>query len=163
MAATLAGYGTAPDQAFQLPHSKPSRKIRGGPSQARSPKVSNSPAPYFWLPKKNRTLAASGSLPIYREGRGWKLAEDARMEILPVRFQLEEAVAVYLAARLLLRHAGESSPAIQRAVSKMSTVVPADLRTACARLTERVDAKNDPTAAFLSLPLRGVPSGDRFS
>jgi hypothetical protein len=28
-------------------------------------------------------LSGSGSLPIYREGRGWKLAEDARMEILP--------------------------------------------------------------------------------
>ena len=96
-----------------------------------------------------KELSSSGSLPIYREGRGWKLAEDARMEILPVRFQLEEAVAVYLAARLLLRHAGESSPAIQSAVSKMSTVVPADLRTACARLTDRVDAKNDPTAAAI--------------
>ena len=92
-------------------------------------------------------LSGSGSLPIYREGRGWKLAKDARMEILPVRFQLEEAVAVYLAARLLLRHAGESSPAVQNAVSKMSTVVPADLREVCSRLTERFDPAIDPAAA----------------
>ncbi|MCD4751024.1 MAG: hypothetical protein K8R59_16755 [Thermoanaerobaculales bacterium] len=56
-------------------------------------------------------LSGSGSLPIYREGHGWRLADDAQMEILPVRFRLEEAVVVYLVARLLLRHAGESTPA----------------------------------------------------
>jgi predicted DNA-binding transcriptional regulator YafY len=94
-----------------------------------------------------KELSGSGSLPIYKEGRGWRLAKGAQMEILPVRFQLEEAVAVYLAARLLTRHVGESSPAVQSAVDKMSMVVPSELREACSRLTDRAGPGNDSPAA----------------
>ncbi len=94
-----------------------------------------------------KELSGSGALPIYQDGRGWKLAEDARMEILPVRFQLEEAVAVYLAARLLTRHVGESSPAVRSAVAKMSMVVPPELREACTRLADRVDPGKDAATA----------------
>ncbi len=96
-----------------------------------------------------KELSGSGSLPIYRDGRGWRLAENARMEVLPVRFQLEEAVAVYLAARLLTRHVGESSPAVRSAVAKMSMVVPSELRQACNRLAGTVDPAKDAAAAAI--------------
>jgi predicted DNA-binding transcriptional regulator YafY len=55
-------------------------------------------------------LSCSGRLPITREGRGWRLADHATLEIAPVRFLLEEAVAVYLAARLLVQHADQPKP-----------------------------------------------------
>jgi len=94
-------------------------------------------------------LRDSDLLPTDSEGRGWKLKSDARMTILPLRFELEEAVAVYLAARLLTRHVGESSPAVRSAVAKMSTVVPPELREACTRLAERVDPGKDAVAASI--------------
>ncbi len=94
-------------------------------------------------------LRDSELLPTDSEGRGWKLKSDARMTILPLRFELEEAVAVYLAARLLTRHVGESSPAVRSAVAKMSTVVPPELREACTRLAERVDPGKDAVAASI--------------
>jgi len=96
-----------------------------------------------------KELSGSGSLPIYRERGGWKLAEGAQMEILPVRFQLEEAVAVYLAARLLTRHVGESSPAVRSAVAKMSMVVPSELREACTRLADTVDPGGSAASAAI--------------
>jgi predicted DNA-binding transcriptional regulator YafY len=82
-------------------------------------------------------LSASGRLPVYREGRGWRLTEEARLEIPPVSFQLEEAAAVYLAGRLLLQHADEPNPAVRAALSKLAGVVPKELRTPIDRLADR--------------------------
>ena len=45
-------------------------------------------------------LSASGRLPVFADKRGWRLVEGARLQLGPVSFQLEEAAAVYLAARL---------------------------------------------------------------
>jgi predicted DNA-binding transcriptional regulator YafY len=73
-------------------------------------------------------LSATGRLPITRQGRAWTLAEGARLEVLPVRFLLEEATAVYLAARLLARTADEPNPAVASALGKLASVVPAELR-----------------------------------
>jgi predicted DNA-binding transcriptional regulator YafY len=73
-------------------------------------------------------LSGTGVLPVYREGRGWKLTENASMSIPPVQFKLEEAAAVYLAARLLLRHADEPNPAVRGALTKLAKVIPEDLR-----------------------------------
>ncbi len=73
-------------------------------------------------------LSATGRLPITRQRRAWVLAEGARFEVLPVRFLLEEATAVYLAARLLARTADEPNPAVASALGKLASVVPAELR-----------------------------------
>ncbi len=92
-------------------------------------------------------LSGSGSLPVYRDGRQWRLIENARLEIPPVRFQLEEATAVYLAARLLVQHADQPNPAVHGAVKKLAAVVPADLRPAFDRLVERAaDSSSAPFA-----------------
>lgn len=82
-------------------------------------------------------LSATGRLPITRVRRAWRLADGARLEVLPVRFLLEEATAVYLAARLLNRTADEPNPAVGAALAKLASVVPAELRAFVDRLADR--------------------------
>lgn len=72
-------------------------------------------------------LSASGRLPLTSDRRGWHLVDGARILLGPIRFQLEEAAAVYLAARLLLRHSDEPNPAVREAVRRLAVVVPEDL------------------------------------
>ncbi len=45
-----------------------------------------------------------------------------------MQFHPEEATAIYFAARLLLRAADEPNPAVGRAVAKLASVTPAELR-----------------------------------
>ena len=82
-------------------------------------------------------LSATGRLPITRTQRAWTLAAEARLEVLPVRFLLEEATAVYLAARLLAHTADEPNPAVGAALAKLASVVPAELRAFIDRLADR--------------------------
>ena len=84
-------------------------------------------------------LSASGRLPVLYQQGAWILVPGARMEIPPVRFLLEEAAAVYLAARLLCRHADDSNPAVRGAVSKLAAVVPPDLQAAMDILGDRLE------------------------
>ncbi len=72
-------------------------------------------------------LSEAGRLPLYREGRTWRLTPGARFEVPPVRFALEEAAAVYLAARLLVRYSDEPNPAVAGAIRRVAAVVPEDL------------------------------------
>ncbi len=88
-------------------------------------------------------LSSSGQLPIYSDGRRWKLVAGAQIEVPPVRFLLEEATAVYLAARLLVRHSDEPNPAVRGAVSKLAAVVPEDLRHAMGALQEQITTGED--------------------
>ncbi len=85
-------------------------------------------------------LSATGRLPITRKRRAWTLAEGARLEVLPVRFLLEEATAVYLAARLLTLAADEPNPAVGGALAKLASVVPAELRAFLDHLAARAAA-----------------------
>ncbi len=84
-------------------------------------------------------LSASGQLPVVADHRGWRLVEGARIQLGPVSFQLEEAAAVYLAARLLVRHSDEPNPAVREAVRRLSVVVPEDLGRFMDRLVERAE------------------------
>ncbi len=88
-------------------------------------------------------LSGTGRLPVFRDGAVWKLLENARLEVPPVRFHLEEAAAVYLAARLLLQHADEPNPAVRGALLKLGAVVPAELRPAFDRIADRLDERRD--------------------
>ncbi|MGC8917262.1 MAG: helix-turn-helix transcriptional regulator [Thermoanaerobaculum sp.] len=85
-------------------------------------------------------LSSSGRLPVYWERRGWRLAPDARIEVGPLKFELSEATAVYLAARLLLRHSDEPNPAVRGAVRRLSVVVPENLGTFMETLAGRTQA-----------------------
>jgi predicted DNA-binding transcriptional regulator YafY len=46
-------------------------------------------------------LSASGRLPLTEDGWYWQLAENAKFELLPMKLNLPEGVALYLVARLL--------------------------------------------------------------
>ncbi len=72
-------------------------------------------------------LSATGRLPVYRDGWEWRLMEDARFELIPVHLSLEEGAALYLAARMLARHADEPNPAIRSALLKLVAALPPDL------------------------------------
>lgn len=91
-------------------------------------------------------LSTSGKLPIFHDGRGWRLVPHARLEVGPLKFELSEATAVYLAARLLLRHSDEPNPAVREAVRRLSVVVPEDLGRFMEHLAERTSA--DPQHPF---------------
>ncbi len=84
-------------------------------------------------------LSVSGHLPLVQEKRRWRLAPDARIETPPVRFMLEEAAAVYLAARLLCRHSDEPNPAVRASIGKLAAVVPEDLGAVMHELAARAD------------------------
>lgn len=91
-------------------------------------------------------LSGAGKLPIFHDGRGWRLVSHARLEVGPLKFELSEATAVYLAARLLLRHSDEPNPAVREAVRRLSVVVPEDLGRFMEHLAHRSQA--DPQHPF---------------
>lgn len=98
-------------------------------------------------------LSSTGRLPVYRDDAGWHLVPGARLEIPPVSLLLEEAAAVYLAARLLCRHSDEPNPAVRGAIGRLAEVVPPDLAEAMRALVESVSpARAEPyDAAFRTL------------
>jgi len=92
-------------------------------------------------------LSGSGQLPIYRDESGaWRVMNGARLRMPPVGFELEEATALYVAARRMARRSGEPGPALRGAVAKLSNVVPEELSPAFERLASRT-ATGDEGAA----------------
>ncbi len=87
-------------------------------------------------------LSASGRLPIYKSGHGWRLVDGARIPIPPVRFELEEATALYVAVRRLARRSPEPGSALRGAISKLGAVIPQELAPAFDRLAERAGAED---------------------
>lgn len=69
-------------------------------------------------------LTASGLLPAYRDKWTWKLVEGARFDLLPVRLDLDEAMALYLAARLLSAHSDKHNPHAVSAMNKLASAMP---------------------------------------
>ena len=68
-----------------------------------------------------------GWVPIQRKERG-KFFIDSEGYLPPVRFQLSEALSIYLAARLMLRFANRYEQSIATAFEKLNVVVPQPLR-----------------------------------
>lgn len=88
-------------------------------------------------------LSGSGRLPVYHDKNGWRLVENARLMVPPVTLELQEAAVLYLAARLLSRHAPEPHSAVRGAMARLSAVVPPELRAAFVNLTERAAGEID--------------------
>ena len=101
-------------------------------------------------------LSVSGRLPVYRDGWEWRLVEGARMELLPVRLDLEEAAQLYLAARLLARHMDESTASIRAALSKLIAAMPETLSGHLERLVEDLPRQANPRYASV---LRAIVYG----
>lgn len=71
-----------------------------------------------------RELSRSGRLPLQNEGWYWYLPKEAKFEILPVTFTLEEAVSLYLAGRLLTQAQDERNQHTLSALTKVVAVMP---------------------------------------
>ncbi len=70
-------------------------------------------------------MSDSGLLPVRKDGWFWKLAEGARFDLLlPVRLDLHEALALYLAARLLSAHSDKHNPHVVSAMNKLASAMP---------------------------------------
>jgi len=96
-------------------------------------------------------LSAAGKLPVYHDRTGWRLAPNARLEVGPLRLELSQATAVYLAARLLLRHSDEPNPAVTEAVRRLSLVVPEDLARYMEELIGRTPGESSPFAEIFRI------------
>ncbi len=69
-------------------------------------------------------LSESGRLPVYYEGRLWHLVEGAQFDLLPVHLNLDEALALYLAARLLAAYGDKHNPHAVSALNKLASAMP---------------------------------------
>jgi len=72
-------------------------------------------------------LSASGRLPLIADGWYWQLAENAKFELLPMKLNLPEGVALYLAARLLTQIHDEQNIHVLSALSKLISGMPATI------------------------------------
>jgi len=100
-------------------------------------------------------LSVAGRLPVVYERRGWRLADDARLETLPVRFQLEEAAALYLAGRLLAATADEPNRAVRDALARLACVLPREVRP----FVDRIAAARDGADAAFASVFRAIAHG----
>jgi len=69
-------------------------------------------------------LSRDGRLPVIKEGWYWKLAKDANFDLLPVKLNLPEGTALYLAARLLTQIHDEQNTFVLSALTKLIAAKP---------------------------------------
>jgi predicted DNA-binding transcriptional regulator YafY len=69
-------------------------------------------------------MSSSGRLPIEKDGWYWRLMEGARFELLPVRLNLAEGAALFLAARLLSQIHDERNEHVLLALTKLIAGMP---------------------------------------
>lgn len=81
-------------------------------------------------------LGASGHLPIRREGWKWVLVEGASFDLFPLKFSIQEAVGLYLAARLLARGSDEHNPAVYSALAKLANIMHPRLRPSLSNMVD---------------------------
>jgi len=83
-------------------------------------------------------LSEAGRLPVYRDGRTWRLMEGARFDLLPVHLNLDEALSLYLSARLLSAHSDEHNPHVVSALHKLASAMPRPIGEHIVRTAEAV-------------------------
>jgi predicted DNA-binding transcriptional regulator YafY len=69
-------------------------------------------------------LSSTGRLPVIKDGWYWQLAQDALFELLPMKLNLSEGTALYLAARLLTQIHDERNEHVLSALSKLISGMP---------------------------------------
>jgi predicted DNA-binding transcriptional regulator YafY len=72
-------------------------------------------------------LSSSGRLPVHKDGWYWQLAQGAKFELLPMKLNLSEGTALYLAARLLTQIHDERNEHVLSALSKLISGMPATI------------------------------------
>ena len=71
-----------------------------------------------------KELSEHGRLPVYREGRVWKLVEGGHIDLLRIQLNLDEALSLYLAARMLSAYSDKHNPHVVASLLKLAATLP---------------------------------------
>jgi len=112
----------------------------------------------------NRDLVDLGGEPFYLplelEGWRWRLMEGHRFTLPPVQLSLQEAAALYLAARLLDRCSDEPNPFVGRALLALAEALPPEVGLPVRRMaTARLDEPETPFAHVFEVITLGWATG----
>ncbi|NDJ53988.1 MAG: transcriptional regulator [Chloroflexi bacterium] len=89
-------------------------------------------------------LLSEANVPIWQDNGRFGIIRD--QYLATIRLKFDEAVALYVAARLLARHADEHNPNIVAALNKLATAFPDPLATSIARTADAIaDQPVNPT------------------
>ena len=86
-------------------------------------------------------LSERGRLPVYRQGRVWKLVEGGHLDLLRIQLNVDEALALYLAARMLSAYSDKHNPHIVASLLKLTTLLPEAIGTHVERAAEAVSQR----------------------
>ncbi len=102
-------------------------------------------------------LSAEGRLPVRKDGQFWRLVEGAKFELLPMKMNLPEAVALYLAGRLLsLTHDkrnGHVLSALRKLITAMPETIAQHQHALLDMMRERQKGQQDTSDTFEALAL----------
>ena len=71
-----------------------------------------------------KELSEHGRLPVYRQGRVWKLVEGGHIDLLRIQLNLDEALSLYLAARMLSAYSDKHNPHVVASMLKLAATLP---------------------------------------
>jgi len=86
-------------------------------------------------------LSERGRLPVYREGRVWKLVKGRYLDLLRIHLNLDEALALYLAARMLSAYSDRHNPHVVTSLFKLTAVFPETIGTHIERAAQAVSQR----------------------
>ncbi len=102
-------------------------------------------------------LSSSGRLPLTKDGWYWQLAEGAKFELLPMKLNLSEGTALYLAARLLTQIHDEQNTHILTALTKLVGAMPGTITPHLHAIVDvaraRQEGQQDTSGTFESMAL----------
>ena len=86
-------------------------------------------------------LSERGRLPVFRQGRVWKLVEGGHLDLLRIQLNVDEALALYLAARMLSAYSDKHNPHIVASLFKLTAVFPEAIGEHVERAAETVSQR----------------------
>ncbi len=95
-------------------------------------------------------LSAKGRLPVYRDGRVWKLVEGGQIDLRRIQLNLDEALALYLAARMLSAYSDKYNPHVVSSLLKLSSALPDAIGAHVGRAAKAV-SKRCPASGYLKV------------
>ena len=95
-------------------------------------------------------LSERGRMPVYRQGRVWKLAEGGHLDLLRIQLNLDEALALYLAARMLSAYSDKHNPHVVASLSKLAGLLPETIGTHVECAAEAV-SQRQPAPEYLQV------------
>ncbi len=102
-------------------------------------------------------LSSSGRLPVTQDKWNWQLVEGAKFELLPMKLDLAEGTALYLAARLLTQIHDEHNKHILSALTKIISAMPNTIAPHQKKIVdmarERQKGQQDKSSIFEALAL----------